>query len=95
MEDLQEGVNIMKDKIFSIGSASQIFTPNYAPLKRLDRKAEVFFPPHLFSSTKQQQKSHAQILQHLIKNRYKTCTLYHLTSLHLRSFAVLIRPFIT
>lgn len=34
----------MKDKIFSIGSASQIFTPNYAPLKRLDRKAEFFFP---------------------------------------------------
>lgn len=57
-----------------------------------------FFSPHGFSSINYYatiKKSHAQISQHLIKNIQNLVHFITWQSLHLRSFIVLIGPFIT
>lgn len=84
---LQNGVNIINGLCSGLGQSS--FIPHHVPLKDWLGKLRLFPSSLLLYQliTKQPRKGHAQILQHLIKNRYKKKKPVYCTAWQAHTFA--------
>ena len=98
MEDCRMGWILSRTGSFTTLGQSD-FPPQLCTFERLVSKAEgvspVTFSPLPVTKQQRRKKSHAQILQRLIKNIQNLVHFITWQSLHLRSFIFLIRPFIT